>query len=186
MQSLGTVLKFLLIVSFSYAGVAKIISWSAFRQSVRDLGGSGVRTSGLIAATVITLELGVSLSLLLDTAWTSYAYATATFMLLIFSAVLWYAIKTRPMTICNCFGRGNEAVSGADIVRNLVLVLAALGAAAIDPATMPARDNLLALLIAGIGCAIVVNLGLLVRTILPDLASTHRAHAEGHGDGYQS
>lgn len=112
------------------------------------------------AVSIAAAELLVALALLAGGAAARYGMAAALALLLGFTAVLLVALVRRRSVSCNCFGAGEHPISRWDVVRNLLLIAAAVTQLLLGPpGEAPAVSGwLLALGAAGIGFLASTNL----------------------------
>ncbi|MCE0538582.1 hypothetical protein LWF15_24080 [Kineosporia rhizophila] len=120
--------RFLLAAVFGIAFIGKARSLQRFRGfvvSVVRLSGTTERTARPVAATVVLLE-GIATGLLLfaTTAWWGLLLATA--LLTLFLGVIARAVRAGVLAECRCFGGSGAAMSYPMLIRNGILIAAAL------------------------------------------------------------
>ena len=134
MEGLGYGCAALLAAVFVRAGAAKVARPA---QTATSFVALGVPAAGAAARAVPVVELLVAVALL---AAPRAGAIGALGLLVPFTAVLARAVAAGTQTPCNCFGSARaDPVSGADVVRNVLLGLLAVVAAF---ATRPARPSI--------------------------------------------
>ncbi|MYT07980.1 MULTISPECIES: MauE/DoxX family redox-associated membrane protein [Streptomyces] len=112
-----------LLATFAWSATPKIVNFADFRRHVTTtIPGIGFFASPL-AASVIATELGASLCLMVYPL-RIIGLAGAAFLLTSFTVYLFAVMRIRPGTSCGCVGTDGTAVSGAHLVRNLILLVA--------------------------------------------------------------
>jgi uncharacterized membrane protein YphA (DoxX/SURF4 family) len=108
------------------SAISKLRIPGEFRQLIRDHFPLCAPAAGLIAGTVIFLEIAAA-SLILTGGSTSYAgQAIAVTLFLMFTGVIVRALASENPIACGCFGGRDKPVSMADLVRNLFLLTASV------------------------------------------------------------
>lgn len=115
-----------LVTLFVVAAAGKMLSFHAFRRSLRSLPWMTSGVDWLVAVSVPLLELLISIGLLLGN---RVAACGAAVLLAIFSGVAYYVVQKRLLIPCNCFGAGQGMLSTGTIRRNSGLIIVALMAA---------------------------------------------------------
>ncbi|GAB3165391.1 MauE/DoxX family redox-associated membrane protein [Microbispora hainanensis] len=120
----------LLIVVFLVSGVGKWFGYATFVASIRELRVLPVSAVPRAAALVIAAELGIASTLaagmMVEPALRAYAFVLAALMLAGFTAVIVITLRRGGSGGCACFGRRSSEFSGRHLVRNAVLLVAAL------------------------------------------------------------
>lgn len=142
---------------FIWAGASKLADGAGTSASFSAL---RLPTPSLFAAVVPVVELGLGGALVTGVP----AAAVATIALLAaFSAVLGAALARGEQVVCGCFGAGGaEAVTGLDLVRNLLLAALALVATAGD-GRWPSLPSLVVVSCAAAMARVGLGLGRLAR-----------------------
>ena len=167
MNQIASASALLLAVLLAWAGAAKVRDRVAARRSFAGL---GVRVP---VGVVVAAELAVAVTLVLRPRVGGLAAAV---LLVAFTGVLVRALAHHSEVTCGCFGTGSdEAVGPATIVRNLLL----LGAAVAATAAVRPHHSLAALILvstAAVSGLVVVTL-VTLRSDVGALLRTHGAIA---------
>jgi len=153
--------RILIGLVFGISLLSKVRSRTSYTAFVAAVPGLVPRLPGrLVAPMLVVAEAAIVILVALPpTAEAGFAVAAA--LLLAFSTAIWFAVRRRAAVTCQCFGSSSTPVGPAQLVRNVVLLLAA-GAgllAAFDPArSTPGPGVLVTALFTGATVALVVVL----------------------------
>lgn len=129
------------------AAAGKLRTWPRFRDDLGASFGIAARPARLAAPALVLAEL-LAAAMVLGPAHAAGMLASLMLMCS-FTAVLGYQFFTRAIVRCTCFGESLRPLSGYDVLRNLLVVLAIAAWLALEPASaLPAGETLLA---AGLG-----------------------------------
>jgi hypothetical protein len=129
------------------AVAGKLRTWPQFRDALGSSFGLAPATAAAVAPMVILAE---TLAAAMVTVATRPAGMLASLVLMGgFTAALGYQFYTRAIVRCSCFGESARPLSGYDVARNLLVVLAIAAWLGFAPAgSLPAGETLVA---AGLG-----------------------------------
>ncbi|GAA2015371.1 hypothetical protein GCM10009839_08290 [Catenulispora yoronensis] len=185
MSEICLVARWLAVLVFVASAVAKASAFGAFRvelphliprlsrpsRRVRPSRRSGPVVTGL-AAFVVAAE-GATAALMAVPATAEAGAAIAAALLVAFTGVLVRALRVADGAACNCFGASTSAVAPRHVVRNVLLLGAALLAAA-SPADPPHAS------LRAVGWALAVAITAAVPVVLLDeFADVLRPAKEG-------
>lgn len=129
------------------AVAGKLRTWPGFRDDLGTSFGIAAGTAALLAPALVLAEL-LAAAMVLGAGRGAGMFASLLLMGC-FTAVLGYRFFTRAVVRCSCFGESLRPLSGYDVLRNLLVVLAITAWLALAPAaSLPAGESLVA---AGIG-----------------------------------
>jgi hypothetical protein len=135
MAALEIGLRTVLAVVFGIAFASKVRSPAAFIQFSRSLGDIGWlrgRRRSAAAAAIPALEAGTVL-LLAITKTAAWGFAAAAILLAGFTTVTALEVARGHRVRCRCFGAGTAQIGPAQIVRNIVLLVASAAGLAVQP-----------------------------------------------------
>ncbi|GAA1011101.1 methylamine utilization protein MauE [Acrocarpospora pleiomorpha] len=120
----------LLVVVFLTSSVGKIFHYSSFTDSVREMRLLPIGAVPSATILIITAELIAALSILVglmtNSALLVYAFALSAALCVVFNLAITTVIHRGSSVTCNCFGRQASEFSARHIVRNTLLVAAAI------------------------------------------------------------
>ncbi len=121
---------FIVAVAGKLAGHGR---WLAFRSSLAALvpGRGRPAAVGVVAVAVVTAEAATAAGLVLPVGW-PLGLAAAALLLVAFAAGIGYALRRGLRVRCRCFGASGGELGAAELVRNVVLAVAAAAALAVD------------------------------------------------------
>ncbi|WP_214104516.1 MauE/DoxX family redox-associated membrane protein [Acrocarpospora catenulata] len=155
----------LLAVVFLTSSVGKILHYSSFTDSVRNMQLLPLGAVPSVALLIITAELVTVLSIVLGLMTSStllvYAFALPAALCVVFNAAIITVIRRGSSVACNCFGRQASEFSTRHVVRNTLLAVAAV-------VGMLSADVGLGPWTAGTGITIVAGLVLSFLVVLMD------------------
>lgn len=121
---------------FLYASVTKVPDMAAFAESVANYRIVPPALVPAVAAAVVGVEIAAGVALVLNV-WARAAALVLSALLAVFTAGLASALARGIDLSCGCFG-GNAPATWWTVLRDVVLLLLALGVAASSPPS-PAR-----------------------------------------------
>jgi hypothetical protein len=162
----GLILRFALGTLFLLAGSAKVVRLERFADAVQGYRMVPEAWVGSVAAGLAVTEAILG-GLLLGGVYVPIAATFTTFLLLVFSLAVALNLRRGRRIACGCLGAlGGRVVSGVVLLRNAVLVVAALALALISSSVGFARlhgteepvstATTIAMLIAGTVCVFMV------------------------------
>jgi hypothetical protein len=104
------------------AAAGKLRTWPGFRDELGTSFGIAAQPAALLAPALVTAEL-LAAAMVLGIAHAAGMLASLLLMCC-FTSVLGYQFFTRAIVRCNCFGESRRPLSGHDLLRNLLVVLA--------------------------------------------------------------
>lgn len=129
------------------AAAGKLRTWPRFRDDLGPLFGVAARPAVLLAPALVMAEL-LAAAMVLGIARAAGMLASLLLMCC-FTSVLGYQFFTRAIVRCSCFGESQRPLSGYDVLRNLLVLLAIAAWLSLSPASaLPAGESLVA---AGVG-----------------------------------
>ncbi len=129
------------------AAAGKLRAWSRFREDLGSSFGIAARPAAVLAPALVLAEL-LAAALVLGAGRGAGMFASLMLMCC-FTAVLGYRFFTRAIVRCSCFGESLRPLSGYDVLRNLLVVLAIAAWLAFSPGPpLPIEESLVA---AGLG-----------------------------------
>lgn len=112
----------LISTTFLIAGIAKLITWASFTESLAKLElPIHPRFVPAVAATVIASEISTVLLITLGGSWQVMGFGLGLMLLMAFTAVLLSVLWREIARECNCFGLSKRPINRVDVVRNLGL-----------------------------------------------------------------
>jgi hypothetical protein len=148
------------------AVAGKLRTWPAFRTELGTSFGVAPGQAAIVAPAAVLAEL-LAASMVLGVARPAGMLASLALMCT-FTTVLGYQFLTRAIVRCSCFGEAVRPLSGYDVARNLLVVLAIMAYLGLAPSgVLPGGETLVA---AGLGawlCVAALNfhdLAVLART----------------------
>lgn len=169
-------LRMLVGTTFVLALIGKSADLRAFSTVVSGLAGIRARPARYVAGAVILLETLLAVVLLAWPPAATAGFALAAGLLAVFSLLLVRGLRRTYRPACNCFGAASRPLSGWDLVRNGVLVVACLAGVVLAPAASPsAWDTTLVALVAlpaaaaGVALSNLHDIATTLRRPLPDL-----------------
>ncbi|MGH2861944.1 MAG: MauE/DoxX family redox-associated membrane protein [Solirubrobacteraceae bacterium] len=156
--------------AFFASAAAAVRDWAGFRDAGNRLRGHGGSLSTGVAASVVGVEAVCAVARCIPAGGAArLGIYAATAMLVLFTGVLWRAIRAGVAGGCHCFGASDDQVGSMELLRTvLLLVLSACAAFAIafGAAPLPRLGLVVALLgpAAALGL-LVINLGPIVRVL---------------------
>jgi hypothetical protein len=157
-----------LLTTFMWSAIPKIRNFTAFRQHVATTIPGLAFAAGPLAVAVLAAELCTGVLLVVHSLG-AVGLAAATLLLTAFTVYLLAMMRYKPGTSCGCVGVNGSAVSGAHVVRNLIL-LAACGVtwwANMNSATTSVSDYVVAAGPATVAAIAVLHLGELAAFFRP-------------------
>lgn len=156
-----------LAVVFFASSVGKARAIERFAATLEALAPRCAPWRRAVAVTITSAELAVALALLSGGPVARYGTAAALALLLGFTAALLAALAARRRVSCNCFGAGEHPISGWDVVRNLLLIAAAVTQLLLEPPREDPAASVwwLALGAAGLAFVATTNLHWLARAL---------------------
>ena len=130
--------RFLLGALFLWASVTKVPDMAAFAESVANYRIVPPSLVPVVAAALVGMEIASGVALVLNV-WARAAALLLAALLAVFTVGLASALARGIDLACGCFG-GNDAATWWTVLRDLVLLVWALGVAASsrpDPARAP-------------------------------------------------
>ena len=112
---------------FLFSSVGKLRNISQFQQTITNFRLLPARMSRPTSLLFVGAEVAVVLLVALGGRFLPPGFLLAIILLLIFSGALISVLARQIQTSCNCFGSNERPVTQADIWRNAVFVLCALG-----------------------------------------------------------
>lgn len=127
MQAVEAFGQLCLITVFAWSGGQKVHGFRAFRVHVAaTVPRVGRLSSGVLAAAVPLMELAVVASVVVRPL-ERVGLAVAFLLLAAFTVYLFSLLRTRPDVSCGCVGASDTPVSGAHLLRNVLLLVLAAG-----------------------------------------------------------
>lgn len=118
-MNLSSVAAFVVGAVMVYAGVSKVLAGRAWPTSARRLG-----VPPVVAVAVMTAEIVIGLGVVLGDSWRDGFLLAAGALLVGFTAVLAWHLRSDERPPCACFGGASQRPIGArDIVRNIALLV---------------------------------------------------------------
>jgi len=112
-------------ILFATTCLLKIIFYSNFLNDLPLLLPRWFSKPKLVASSVIAMEAGILVSLLLARNQI-FPFVLAIAAMVLFSGVIYRALKYEENVSCNCFGRQNHILNRADLIRNLLIICAGI------------------------------------------------------------
>ncbi|MEV0972158.1 MauE/DoxX family redox-associated membrane protein [Microtetraspora glauca] len=120
----------LLVAVFLTSGVGKVINYSSFEESVRQMRLLPAGAVPVAAVLIITAELVTVLSIMAGLVKSPgilmVGFALAAVLCVVFGLAIATVIRRGNAVSCNCFGRQASPFSARHIVRNTLLAAAAV------------------------------------------------------------
>lgn len=123
---LGALCRWLLIVVLAVAACAKAIDMAGFAASLRDGFSVPPALSRPVAFAIVAAEAAVAIALLRGGAAAQPAAVAALLLFVLFTSAIAYSLLVKRRVACRCFGGASQELSGMDIARNSLYMLAAL------------------------------------------------------------
>lgn len=153
---IAEILRWLIGMLLLAAAYGKLRHLAEFRRNLVGSFGVPERFSSATAAVIIGAESLVAAIIL---GWASPAGMwLALTMFAGFTAVLSYKFVIHSVVRCNCFGESGRPVSGYDLLRNVLVILACMTWLLISvPAMPPLHTSVLAAALASVFCVIAMD-----------------------------
>jgi hypothetical protein len=125
----------LIAIVLLVSGIAKLPAAQRTLAAMADLRVPTILRRRIVAQALPIFELGIALTLLFAPGLARFAAALAAVaMLLVFTVLVARAVRTGDEVSCECFGAlSRDVVDGTTVVRNLVLLGAAIAASLVGP-----------------------------------------------------
>lgn len=125
----------LIAVVLLVSGIAKLPAAGRTLAAMADLRVPKLLQRRIVAQALPVFELGIALTLLFAPGLARFAAALAAVgMMLVFTVLVVRAVRSGDEVSCECFGAlSRDVVDGTTVVRNLVLLAAAIAAALVGP-----------------------------------------------------
>lgn len=121
---IAVVLRCFTAMLLAAAVAGKLRSFSGFRSSLADSLGLGAVWSKVLAPAVVAGELLAAVMIVGPAPRSGMLAALAMFAA--FTAFIGYKYFTQSVVRCSCFGASSRPVSGYDLLRNLLVIIAIL------------------------------------------------------------
>lgn len=123
---LNEIIRFSMGILLVVAAYSKTIGYRQFIDTLASSFHLNRVLSLVVAPTVIAVEWGVGLILVVYPPMGYWAIGAALVMFLLFTLAVSFMLYRDGFVKCNCFGAEDRPVSLADIVRNIICILAML------------------------------------------------------------
>lgn len=123
---LNEIIRFSIGILLVVAAYSKTIGYRAFIDTLQSSFHLNRALSLIIAPTVIAVEWAIGVTLVVYPAMVYWAVSAALVMFLFFTLAVSFMLFRDGFVKCNCFGAEDRPVSLADIVRNIICILAML------------------------------------------------------------
>lgn len=157
-QFIGEIVRYFLAMLMLAAAAAKLRGYAGFRDNLGTLFGMGPTLRALVAPAVPAAELLVAVLLIGGLARAGMLAALV--MLCVFTALVGYKFITQSVVRCSCFGESERSLSGLDLLRNGLVILATVAGLMLPSGLalpLPLHAALLAASLALLACVIAVH-----------------------------
>lgn len=121
---LSELARFVVFCTMAMAGLGKAVTFSDVKQNLVESFNVPSRLSTLSAALLIGVELVLALVVVFKTPFTAWGMIVSALVFLLFSLLIASLLLKDNIVRCNCFGNTEQRISGLDLVRNGLLLLA--------------------------------------------------------------
>lgn len=124
-------------VVFLLSGIGKLLDINQFIWLIRDFGIESAFLAGFLARGLIALELVLGLFLIFQFALRRFTLPLVALTLILFSAYLFYLMSRQGAEAdCGCFGALGEMGTLAALIKNGIMMLAAIGLFIVAPSRL--------------------------------------------------